>query len=390
MIKIENTKVFNIAGAVYSARNAMNSWDKSDSDLEKDILGENDLKLAKQLSKAGADHGKFLRMITVCMDITAPLYWTLQFDTYKVGTTTNACSKMHKLLAKPFEISDFSFDKLFGYKNEVKQFRPPMDEEMVANEIWVSWDNEYAVSNYGRVKHEFKTHYRIISGSLHQDGYIFATIKGKQIPVHRMVQICFTGGDKVDLQVNHIDGNKQNNYVDNLEWCTRSENMLHAYSLQLQPHNHNTYSGKFTQSDRDKIKRLWDSGELSKREIAEKHNVSHTCICDIISDKYKYANTVNLFKEVAKPLVDMLNELRDSYLSCEDSTIKKQIWYNIIQLLPSSYNQKRTVMLNYQVLKNMYHARKNHKLTEWVCFCDEIKRLPYMEDFINEMVRLQQ
>lgn len=117
MIKVENIKVYNIARAVYSARNALNSWDKSDSDLENDVLGEADLDLARRLFKAGADgnlaHRKFLRQAFVCMDITAPLYWISECDTYKVGTTRNSCSFMHKGLSKPFEISDFSthFDK---------------------------------------------------------------------------------------------------------------------------------------------------------------------------------------------------------------------------------------------------------------------------------------
>ena len=90
MIKIENCKVYNIARAVYAARNPMNSWEKSDSDIENDILGENDLVLAKKLVKAGSDHRKFMRQIFVSMDVTAPLYWWKEFDTYKVGTVANS------------------------------------------------------------------------------------------------------------------------------------------------------------------------------------------------------------------------------------------------------------------------------------------------------------
>lgn len=112
MIKIENIKVYNIAMAVYSSRNAMNSWDKSDSDLEHDILGENDLDLAKRLYKAGTEHRKYLRQIFVSMDITAPLYWWKEFDTYKVGTVANSCSTMHKIHAKEFTLDDFSHENL--------------------------------------------------------------------------------------------------------------------------------------------------------------------------------------------------------------------------------------------------------------------------------------
>ena len=117
MIKIENTHVDNIVRSVYSARNAMNSWDKSDSDWNTDSLGENDLKLAKALSKAGNDHGKFLRMINVTCDITAPLYWVAEHDTYKVSTVRNSCSFMHKGVSKPFELSDFTIEH--GCESEI-------------------------------------------------------------------------------------------------------------------------------------------------------------------------------------------------------------------------------------------------------------------------------
>ena len=112
MIKVENTRVYNIANAIYSARNAMNSWDKSDSDLENDIVGPNDLDLAHRLYVAGHPHRKYLRQIMVSMDITAPLYWWKEFDTYKVGTTDNSCSTMHKIHAKKFELDDFSHEHL--------------------------------------------------------------------------------------------------------------------------------------------------------------------------------------------------------------------------------------------------------------------------------------
>lgn len=110
MIKIENTHVDNIVRAVYSARNAMNSWDKSDSDWETDTLGKADLDLAKRLSKAGNDHAKYLRMINVTCDITAPLYWVAEHDTYKVSTVRNSCSFMHRGVSKPFEINDFTIE----------------------------------------------------------------------------------------------------------------------------------------------------------------------------------------------------------------------------------------------------------------------------------------
>lgn len=113
MIIVENINVYNLARAVYSSRNALNSWDKSDSDLEHDTLGENDLNLAVRLVKAGQEHRKFMRQIFVSMDITAPFYWWKQASTYSVGVTVNACSTMHKLTSKPIELSDFSYEDFY-------------------------------------------------------------------------------------------------------------------------------------------------------------------------------------------------------------------------------------------------------------------------------------
>ena len=397
MIKIEKTDVYGWDAAIRGMRNPMNSWDKSDTtwvndsdnrqgiefdfySLNKKVIGDNDIDLMKRLASAGPVHAKYRRMINVTCDITAPLYWWAEFDTYKVSTVRNSCSKMHRLLATPFEMSDFSFDRLIGYKNEVKQFTPEIEEDELENESWCYYDKDYDISDYGRIRHKFKKHFRIISGSLHKDGYVFVTLHGKQYPLHRLVaKLWHPETYSEDWEVNHIDGNKQNNFANNLEWVTHKKNIKHAYENNLMPINQNTYKGKFSSEDRSEIKRLWDEGEMSKRQIANKYGVSHTCICDIINDKYKYAETVNLYETVAKPWVDTLNELRDSFLNCADEATKKQIWYAILQLLPESYNQKSTVQLNYEVLVGMYRDRKNHKLDEWHTFCDWIETLPYSE-----------
>ena len=210
MIKIENVDVHNVVRAVYSARNAMNSWDKSDSNFEKDILGNADLELAKKLVKAGTDHSKFMRMIMVTFDITAPMYWWKEFDTYKVGTVRNSCSTMHKIADKEFALEDFSC--------------------------------EYLV----------------------------------------------------------------------------------------------------------------------KENIHELNNV----ICKLNKYREKYLNW---------------NE-HDLYIDDDTQIVdKKVVWWQMIQLLPSSYNQRSTVQLNYAVLRNIYHSRKNHKLDEWSDFCKWIEELPCSE-----------
>lgn len=206
MIHINNTNVYNISRAVYSARNPMNSWHKSDSDLENDILGKNDLDLAKRLCKAGTDHRKFLRQIFVSVDITAPLYWYKEYDTYKVGTTANSCSTMHKIHSKPIELSDFSIDN-------------------------------FTV----------------------EDGV-------------------------VDMELNDF-------------------------------------------------------------------------FINVIAD---------------------CEQLRQKFLETKD----KRYWRGLVQLLPSSYNQMRTCTMTYENLRNMYHARKNHKLTEWHTFCEWVETLPYAKELI--------
>lgn len=211
LIKIENTEVYGFESAIRGMRNPMNSWDKSDSFhncKDHDVcigdcglwcsgaIGDNDLKLMKNLVKAGSDHSKFMRMITVTCDITAPLYFYKEWDTYKVGTVRNSCSTMHKIATKEFTLDDFSHEHL-------------------------------------------------------------------------------------------------------------------------------------------------------------------------------HPDTINCLERV----IDSLNVYRNLYLEKND----KRHWWQMIQLLPSSYNQRSTVQLNYAVLRNIYHARKNHKLDEWHTFCEWVESLPYSE-----------
>lgn len=203
MLKIERTSVMNFENAVRGARNPLNSWARMDSTYDEHgnyILGQNDLDLARRLSRAGGDHRKFLRQIFVSADITAPLYWWKEFDTYKVGTVANSTSTMHKIHAKAFALSDFSTDRM----------TPASQAEF---ERYLAW----------------------------------------------------------------------------------------------------------------------------------------------------------------------LEHVRQRYLETKD----KADWYDLIQLLPSSYNQMRTVTLNYEVLANLYYARRTHKLDEWHTLCDVILTLPYARELIG-------
>ncbi len=212
MIKFENTEVMNFEGAIRGMRNPLNSWDKSDTVVDwytGDItIGPDDLDLMKRLIKAGSDHRKFMRQIIVSVDITAPLYWWKEFDTYKVATVSNSCSTMHTIHKKEFTRDDFSCEHL--------------------------------------------------------------------------------------------------------------------------------------------------------------NPASLSCLSYVM---------------------DQLNGCRDLFLREEDKTEKKALWYNMIQLLPTSYNQRRTITLNYETLYNIYGSRRNHKLDEWsVGFMDWIGSLPYAEELIKNEV----
>ena len=249
MLKIENTEIMGWKAAIRGMRNPMNSWEKSDSYenysvyYEKDEktgevteirypyyrVGAGDIDLMKRLRNAGTDHRKFMRMITVYVDITAPLYWWKEFDTYKVGTVVNSCSTMHKIADKEFALEDFSCEHLFGA------------EDMIPS------DQRSDISIY----------------------------------------------EDIALAAVNVNGND-------------------CY-------------------------------------FSPKGFVQMTC--------------------------NILNKYRNRFLETKD----KRYWWQMIQLLPSSYNQKRTVMLNYEVLANIYKSRCNHKLDEWHIFCDWIEKLPYSE-----------
>ena len=196
MVKVEKVDVYGWEAAVRGMRNPMNSWERSDSLFDVGVIGDNDHNLMMKLAQGGAVHAKYRRMITVTCDITAPLYWWKEFDTYKVGTVANSCSTMHKIHSKELTLDDFSHEHLSG------------------------------------------------------------------------------------LYLNHL-----------------------------------------------------------------------------------------------KNTIVMLNDARSEFLSGND----KDFWWQMIQLLPTSYNQKRTVLMNYEVLVGMYKDRKNHKLDEWKNFCEWIETLPYSE-----------
>lgn len=303
MIKLEHVVLASpeqMEFIVEGMRNPMNSWDKSDSEYETagyDIigfdLGENDHSLMQRLSNAGTDHRKYMRMMPVYVRITAPLYWWSEFDTYKVGTVANSCSKMHKLLSKPFEMSDFSFDKLPGYKFEPKQYIPEADEDL---EKWLEISDAqdgWLISNYGRVKHNGV----ILSCSVHSDGYIFSVFRSRktgeymQRPVHRLVADAFLPVVVGKDVINHIDGNKMNNSVMNLEWCTKSENEKHAWKNGLKRdvatkgelHGMHKLSRKDVEYIREN--HIRNGGSMKTGRLAKMFSVNPQTITEIVSER---------------------------------------------------------------------------------------------------------
>ena len=218
MIKIENVDVYGWEAAIRGARNPKNSWHLMDSGYNNGEfeIGENDYDLLRRLTIAGPEHRKWNRMVTVTMDITAPLYWWKEYDTYKVGTVANSCSTMHKIQAKKFELDDFSHEHL---------------------------------------------------------------LEGGLLHLHDTIRLL----------------NEAREIFNNFDYF--EPKLKKAYSFEV---------------------------------------------------------------------------------------TKKDVWWQMIQLLPTSYNQKRTVHLNYEVLGTIYHQRRHHKLNEWVEFCDIIKTLPYSEFITRE------
>lgn len=420
MLKIEKTVLPSTEQweiIIEGMRNPMNSWDKMDSGngclerhywtgiektpllckdcgasydskcvcfgKEQYVVGSSDHKLMTSLAKGGPVHAKYRRMIPVFVTINAPLYWWKEFDTYKVGTVANSCSTMHRLTHKPFELSDFSFDHLIG--NEEKAFVDiEMGDEEYSREEWILIEEHprYMVSNFGRVLNA-RTQ-RILKQCVNSAGYKKVVLNGKNKYVHRLVADAYVQNPNGLPEVNHKDGNKWNNTVENLEWVSKSDNAKHAFDMGLRSVDGYTRyrvsrsCRRFSVSEVEEIKRMYDEG-MSKQEIAGVVGCASSVICNLLNDK-TYREIEMTPYDVARITIDHLNELRDLYLATKD----KRWWYQMIQLLPTSYNQKRNVMLNYEVLVNIYHSRKNHKLDEWHTFCDWIKSLPYSELITGE------
>lgn len=374
MIKIENLKcTADWESVIRGMRNPMNSWDKSDSlflPLTDPSIGENDIKLMERLAEAGKDHGKYLRMVPVMMDITAPLYWWAEFDTYKVGTVRNSCSFMHKGVSEPFSINDFSIhdERVYEILNELERKSYPLHYPYETNEykLYTCGNMEYEIYKNGKI---FLRDYTIVDSSgrtRHFKGrelisnsteYHEARLGGRNNKErwlwHRLIATVWIENPNNYDTVDHINGDKGDNSVENLQWLSRSENIKKCF-------NEGSYN---------------NISSLHSKYLRWKNNTKNLGLDTICNIDNEYNENIDLFKLTYtwESIINNLNLLREEYLLTKDDNIFQQIRC----LLPSGYNQKATIFLNYTVLNAMYHARKNHKLDEWREFCEEIQKLPF-------------
>ena len=399
MIKIEEIEVFNFQGALRGMRNPLESWDKSDSYYDENnnyIVGEEDMKLALKLIKAGTDHSKFLRQIFVCMDIYAPDYWWKEYATYKIGTVENSTSSMHRILSKPFTFDMFSIDEKEEWNKKIifEEVKPPNNDE----EIWKDVDGfigYYQISSFGRIRSvdryitdiDGKERFykgKILNQSANSSNYKKVRFckdnEGKNLYTHRLVAEHFILNPENKPEVNHIDGNKWNNHYLNLEWVTDQENTQHAHDNNLadisgfNKHQVSQTGRQFTMSEIEEIRNEYNNG-LTIKELTEKHNINYnSTTCNIVHNK-TYNNIKLSNKDMWKIIINQLEELRQKFIETND----KKYWRMLIQMLPMNFNYLRTCSMNYQVLRNMYFARRNHKLVEWRDFCKMIEELPYSE-----------
>lgn len=407
MIKIENISVYNIARAVYSARNPHNSWDKSDSDLEHDILGENDLDLARRLYKAGSEHRKYMRQIFVTMDITAPLYWISELDTYKIGTARNSCSFMHKGVSKPFEITDFSIhdERVYEILTPTQRKRYELKYPYETDEylVYVGENGrKYKVFRNGRVvacEFEYTDtmgRHRVFEEkeckpSVTKYGYYEINLGGRtgsKWLLHRLVASVWLENSDNLKTVNHIDGDKGNNSVENLEWCELTENIKKGYEAGLFE-NCNSIRVNYIKwknnirlvepIERVQLEFDYRYKHASVNDIAHKYGLTSQQVRNMI-DCMKGHDELFALCYTWEKIIETLNKLRDDYLETKDDEI-----FQVIRcLLPSGYNQKFTITMNYENVVNIIHQRSNHRLDEWRLLVAELKKLPYITEIMGE------
>ena len=415
-MEFKNTEVFNFDGAIRGMRNPLNSWNKSDSYFDENknfIIGENDLRLMQRLIKSGSEHRKFMRQIFISVDITAPLYFIHEFDTYKIGTTRNSCSLQHKGASRPFTIRDFSVDdeRIYDILDpiRIKKEHPIVyNYETEEYKEYFIGERKYLIYRNGRIFSEAfeytdtkgrtrKFDRAEIKPSQNENGYLYLNLGGRKNRerwlLHRLVaELWIENNDDKKTEINHKDGNKGNNCIENLEWCTHSENEIHKHLNDLDGQTIHTEYLKFKNSmkvnpaERLQIKKDYKSG-ITQKDLGRKYNLSQPQVSAIIRDSYT-SNNFELFEMCwnIEKIIEMLNIYREKYNETKDY----RYFRAMRQLLPQGYNYTFTWTGSYENIYTMYHQRKNHKLNEWSGkdnselsnFCKWVESLPYAKELI--------
>lgn len=413
MIKVENIDVWGFEHAIRGMRNPMNSWDRSDSftrshytNLSKEfVIGEADMDLMKRLYKAGPEHRKYLRMIHVGMDITAPCYWISEFDTYKVGTTRNSCSFMHKGTSKPFEIRDFSVhdDRIYEVLSPLPQKEYVLSYKYETDEYKTYETHngrKYKVFRNGRVFAEayeytdtFKSgrtrKFEEVECKPSKTNHGYYELKlggtyGEKWMLHRLVAYCWIPTENASLTVNHIDGDKGNNCIENLEWCTRRENIGKGFDDGLYDNvgslHANYIKWKRGHTIADPYTKWQIISEHRKgtepKDLAEKYGLTKKQIYHMVHLPQCKDSELFMSCYAWEQVVDSLNNLRDCYLETKDERYFQQIRC----LLPYGYNQRFTIDMSYETVINMIGQRSSHRLEEWQEYTEILKNLPYVKE----------
>lgn len=410
-MKFENTEVAGFRSAIRAMRNPLASWSKSDSYTSEDgtfILGDADKALAQRLIKAGSEHRKFLRQIYVAADITAPAYYMSEFDTYKIGTTRNSTSFMHKGVSKPFEVEDFGFhdERLFAIlttRDKQKDPIPYYPYETDEYKVFVGGNGrEYEVYRNGKImmrpfsytdtmgRHR-EYPYEETKPTINKGGYLYCNLGGRKgrsrWQVHRLVATMWIPNPNGYATIDHINGNKKDNSVENLEWVTLEENIRRGYETGLlgQPDIRKNYrvwknSIKLNPYERNRLRAEYKEG-ASLKELSEKYGLEVSGVWALVHHYHPYSPNVDLFEDAwhIEQTLKYLNHLREKYLETKDY----KYFLELRQCLPQAYLYTSTVSMNYEVVRSMVLQRKNHRLPEWnTDFIAWSKELPYSEELI--------
>lgn len=363
--------------------------------------------LMQKLYKAGSEHRKYLRQIMVSMDITAPLYWIAEFDTYKIGVTRNSCSFMHKGLSRPFNIMDFSvhdekiYDVLTPPEKKEYQLTYPYETEEYRDYVCHN-GRKYKVYKNGRIfsyEHEYTDtmgRHRVFKEaecvpSPRNGGYYELNIggrNGEKWAVHRLVATVWIDNPDKYYTVNHINGNKGDNSVENLEWCELADNIRKGMETGLYDNAvslHSNYlkwkRGHVLVDPLIKAK-IIESHKNGKRavELAEEYGVTVKQINNMLFIPPSVNNDLFLLSYSWETIIDELNSLRDIYLDTRDDSIFQQIRCS----LPSGYNLRFTITMNYENVINMIKQRSSHRLNEWREYVEVLYKLPYIKEIIGD------